>query len=133
MIIIIGDQPSKKNINPAIPFVGTKSYATLLQWIAKLDIDITEVVMGNREHVKQYSWAVKGSGQDIVVNHPQFACDVFEQDKVIALGSKASKHLKSLGLKHFTLPHPSGRNLKLNDKKYVDKVLKECKDYLNRR
>lgn len=130
MIIFIGDKPSKKNKDQSIPFVGTKSYKTLLEWIGKLDIDITDVVTGNREHIKYYSWATKGSGKGVYVAHPSFHCDLDPGDKIIALGENASKHLKSLNLRHFKLPHPSGKNFKINDKKYLDKVLKECKTYL---
>jgi|TARA_A100001388_G_C28769974_1_gene503210 hypothetical protein len=53
-------------------------------------------------------------------------------DKVIALGNVASEALSKIGVEHFKLPHPSGLNRKLNDKKYVNKVLKECYEYCNR-
>jgi len=32
---------------------------------------------------------------------------------------------------YFSLPHPSGRNRLLNDKKYIKLKLKECKEWLN--
>jgi uracil-DNA glycosylase len=130
MIFLIGDRPSKKNVDPKVPFVGTNSYKTLLQWIARLDVDITEVVLANKEHVVDYS--SRGLRPD--VHTPAINIEIWlEKDSVIALGNEASKYLNSLNIEHFKLPHPSGRNLRLNDKKYVDKVLKECKDYLNRR
>lgn len=49
--------------------------------------------------------------------------------KVIALGNVASEALIKINVDHFKLPHPSGLNRKLNDKKYVTRVLKECKEY----
>jgi uracil-DNA glycosylase len=129
MIFLIGDRPSKKNVDPKVPFVGTNSYKTLLQWIARLDIDITEVALANKQHVAYYVFNNSRPGVDT----PAIKIEIFPEDKVIALGNEASKYLNSLNIEHFKLPHPSGRNLRLNDKKYVDKVLKECKDYLNRR
>jgi len=54
-------------------------------------------------------------------------------EKVIALGNIASEALTKIGVKHFKLPHPSGLNRKLNDKNYINKVLKECKEYYENR
>ena len=51
-------------------------------------------------------------------------------DRVLALGGFPSKALKKLGVEHFTLPHPSGLNRKLNDREYELSVLKECSDYV---
>ena len=48
------------------------------------------------------------------------------------LSRKDSLKLSKIGVEHFKLPHPSGLNRKLNDKKYVNKVLKECYEYCNR-
>ena len=50
-------------------------------------------------------------------------------EKVIALGNVASEALTKINVDHFKLPHPSGLNRKLNDKKYVTQLLKECKEY----
>lgn len=51
-------------------------------------------------------------------------------DKVIALGGFVSKTLDTAEIPHFTLPHPSPLNRKLNDKSYETKILKECKEWL---
>ena len=117
-IVFVGDKPSKKNLDPAIPFVGTKSYKTLLEWIWRLNVDISRVTLLNKHQVE---W-------------PQFS-KLTSRDPhyvFIALGNEASKKLTSLNMEHFKLPHPSGLNRKINDKKYLDKVLKECKNYLKR-
>lgn len=127
MIIFVGDKASKKNIKATIPFVGTKSYKTLLEWIAELKIDITEVILANREHVKVY-----GLHQFACVESPNMFSDINEdEDKIIALGEAASKHLTNLSIEHFKMDHPSGLNRKLNDKDYVKKKLKECRKYIN--
>lgn len=49
---------------------------------------------------------------------------------VVALGSFPSRVLSRLGVDHFTLPHPSGLNRKLNDPEYVEAMLKMCRDYI---
>lgn len=56
-----------------------------------------------------------------------------DYDKIIALGGFVSLALNRLNVKHFTLPHPSPLNRLLNDKMYENKIISECKDYLNDR
>ena len=53
-------------------------------------------------------------------------------DRIIALGNIASEALTKIGVKHFKLPHPSGLNRQINDKKYIKQVLRECHEYCNR-
>lgn len=51
-------------------------------------------------------------------------------DKVIALGGFASRALSMSGIQHYTLPHPSPLNRKLNDKEYEKQVIEECREWL---
>lgn len=53
-----------------------------------------------------------------------------DYDKILALGTKASDVLNLMGIDHFRLPHPSGLNRKLNNKRYVEHTLSECREYL---
>lgn len=57
-------------------------------------------------------------------------CDLVGYRKVVALGSTASDALERLRVHHFKLPHPSPKNRALNDKNNVDRLLSECKIYL---
>jgi hypothetical protein len=52
---------------------------------------------------------------------------------VVAIGNVASRVLERLSVDHFSLPHPSGLNRKLNDADYVERVLRECRDYVRER
>ena len=62
---------------------------------------------------------------------PQFVRSFAEgYDKVIALGNFTSQALRRSGIHHFTMPHPSPLNRKLNDREYEMHCLKECKDWL---
>lgn len=56
------------------------------------------------------------------------ACSYHE--RVVALGGFASGCLKKLGINHFRMPHPSGRNRLLNDREYEKRMIKECQAYL---
>lgn len=131
MIFLIGDTPSKKNYDPDIAFVGTTSYKRLLEWIYKLDIDISDVVMVNKDKVHKYS--PNRYAYEHYVDHPECSVDIIpEKDKIIALGKNASKYLTKLKLEHHAMDHPSGLNQKLNDKKYVKEMLQHCREYLEK-
>jgi hypothetical protein len=51
-------------------------------------------------------------------------------DNVIALGDFVSKVLKKTNIDHYTLPHPSPLNRKLNNKEYEKEVIEECRAWL---
>ena len=124
-IVFVGDKPSKKNLDPNVPFVGTKSYRTLLDWILQLDVDVSDVVICNSADFKK-----ECEGFYLVEKANSITC-LEPTDKIIALGNNADKYLKSLGVTyHYKIDHPSGLNRKLNDKKYVKEMLTSCKQYI---
>lgn len=51
--------------------------------------------------------------------------------KVIALGGIASRVLTKMGVAHFRMPHPSGRNRQLNDRSFERKKLRELRKWLD--
>lgn len=116
-IVFVGDQPSARNKSPDVAFVGTSSYKTLLEWIYRMNISVNDVS---------------------VVNSTDAALDDFcgeawvtpEKFAFIALGTAATEALKGRHVQYFRLPHPSGKNRVLNDKKYVQNVLKVCERWL---
>ncbi len=120
MILIVGDKPSKKNKDKNVPFVGTISYKTLLEWLYKMNIDISRVQLGNASDISinKYNEAYTHFG-------------LFQYKYVIALGEVASKFLTSKEIDHFKLPHPSGLNRQNNNKKLLESKLKECEEWLN--
>lgn len=111
MIIFIGDKPSAKNIDPNIPFLGTQSYITLMNWVGRMQI-----------HWECF---------DIINKDTLFYCRSHDpRYKYVALGNEAEKLLKKYELPYFKLPHPSGRNRKLNDKKWLSQQLSQCSKWL---
>ena len=144
MIIFVGDKPGRKNVSPDVPFVGTQSYKRLLEWIWRMDIDITDVKTANTTDF----------ARRVGVNN------LLTSPKIIALGKSAKKHLDNLKLEYrmegglypipgrpykptqialrhipldvFELPHPSGLNRKLNDEEWLNQQLQECKKWLKK-
>lgn len=119
MIIFVGDKPSAKNVDTTVPFVGTQSYKRLLEWIWEMDLSINEIKMYNKDFIET---------RKVKYNTTQ----IYPIDcKFIALGNNAERVLQNQKLNYFKLPHPSPRNRKLNNKKYIKEQLKLCKEWLN--
>jgi len=110
MIVFVGDKPSKKNKRPDVAFVGTPSYANLMNWIGRMQIHWQGFRIINRHQVSSYY----NTG-----------------DQYIALGNEAEKTLKSYKIPHFKLPHPSPKNRLLNSKYFVSTRLNKCKEWLS--
>ena len=127
MIIFVGDKASAKNLSSDIPFVGTKSYRTLLEWICDMNLSLNDVHLCNKGDIKEYKWG----GEYYIGCH---LLDILPlEDKIVVLGNEAEKRIKKTGLDYFKLPHPSGLNHKLNDKKWLKKELKKCELWLGGR
>lgn len=113
LVYFIGDKPSAKNLRQNVPFVGTASYKTLLNWIAICDLDITRIRLFNQ------------SDAPFDEEASRFLRDV----KVIALGNIAANYLKTTGIEdYFILPHPSPAN-KAAHKDLTNKLY-QCKMYV---
>lgn len=109
-VLFVGDRPASDNLNIYVPFVGSKSYKRLLEWLYEMDVDITRVGMVNSVHARR--------------------ADLKVSDRVVALGKIAGEYVKEIRPDAFVLPHPSGRNRLINDKKKLAGVLEECRQYI---
>ena len=125
MIFFVGDRPSSKNVSPGVAFVGTKSHKTLLGWLADMRVDTNDSVICNIDQFKEYSF-----GGDWSVNVKCTDVDIMHGDLFVALGKVAEKGLLKRGFKPYLMPHPSGRNRKLNNEKWLNQELRKCKEWL---
>jgi uracil-DNA glycosylase len=124
MVIFVGDKPSSKNKDPDIAFVGTPSYARLLEWIHKLDLDVNNIMLCNGEQVQRYGEFVTIKTKNMEAEfEPMF-------DHFVALGKAAEKVLDDLELPYLSLPHPSPRNRVLNDAEALERILQDVKSRL---
>jgi len=115
-ILLVGDKPSSKNKDPNVAFVGTKSFTTIQQWLKAMGLENSKIVMINRVDPRFHILVIQAT---------------LDHYKIIALGTEAKKALEHLGVANFfCLPHPSGRNRKLNNKKFVAELLQQCKRWI---
>ena len=101
-------------MKPGAPaFDGTKCSHRLSTWIKTVtDDQVAYYVLNSVDHHLEYV----------------LAAAVKKGFPVVALGKAASKALGRVP--HFQLPHPSGRNLQNNNKKFIDEKLQLCKTWI---
>jgi uracil-DNA glycosylase len=119
-VLFIGDRPTKRNAHPDVAFVGTRSYKTLLDWIRRMQLDISKVYIIN-------AYDINGD--------PSRLYGLNRNWKKVALGHNATNRLVELApytepLEWFNLPHPSGLNRQVNDKETLAIKLEECKNFI---
>lgn len=119
MILFVGDRPSAKMKPGAQPFEGAACEKRLLEWITSVSMPHEGYRIVNADNKKTLRQEIQYS---MIFKYP-----------VIALGNNASQHLCSMGVQHFKLPHPSGRNRQINNKKFIKSRLAECKKWLEGR
>jgi hypothetical protein len=115
-ILILGINPSSGKPN--------KTSATIQRLNRWMDI----------LNMKHYSFTnvihVPGKYHQNMVDYDTLRLYIDGHMKIIALGPFVSKTLNKLGIEHFTLPHPSPLNRKLNNRDYELEQLTRCKHYL---
>lgn len=122
LVYFVADKPTKDNVSNSVPLVGTQSYRTLLEWIGEMDVDITRVRLYNQVD-KPFDNILSKTTLNTAIGLHQIA--------IVALGQKAATYLRKTGIQEYAvLPHPSGRNRLLNDKKFVKMQLEACKKYI---
>lgn len=113
MVLFVGDRPSRLNKDPEVAFIGSRSEKVLKNWIDFLNPKEASLINSHTSILMLRIEVYSNLG-----------------DTVVALGNVASQRLTKAGIPHFKLPHPSGRNRKLNNKKFIDSELKKCQTYL---
>jgi uracil-DNA glycosylase len=121
----VGSNPSRKNDDKMTPFYGTRSYLTLLSWIATLGVKNYGFINASNEFAEDGK--VKITQNDYI----RLQTILGTKSKVVALGRIASDALNRLNIKHFPMPHPSPRNRQHNDHTFISERLTKCKEYLS--
>jgi len=124
-ILVIAQNPSKKNLDVNVPLVGTKSLKIFLAWCKEMFIEECFIINASDKLGKV---SLKDANLERIQKHVVDG----GYDKIVCLGKYAEKSLKKACpyIRHYTLPHPSGLNRKLNNKHYVKAELTNCLRYL---
>lgn len=96
------------------PVVNSASRAILHKWMAKLVFKKVYTVL------------------DIANESLYTTIEKYRDAKLVAVGNRAAKELKSISLEYFKLPDPSPRNTFLKNKVQMDAVLEECVIWLQK-
>lgn len=120
-VLIVGQNPSKYNFHPEIPFAGSRSETRLMMWVSELKITDYKVINVTSKVGKITSADIN---YDVLKSH------TVGVTKIIALGRIASRALYKIGVAHFALPHLSLKNVNLNGKDFQQEQLTRCKEYL---
>ena len=128
MILFVASNPSRFNLDPHIPMIGSRSAKNFNAWVEYLVPSGEFVVINASDKVLK-------KGEVLTVEDIDFeTLTEWTQNKdvvkVIALGNVAAKSLSYIGVKYYKLPHPSPRNRLLNKTKQVEAVLEDCKVWL---
>lgn len=127
MILFVGDKPSPSMERNAPAFRGARCEKRLISWI--------HYIMGYTplHEALGLGYVLHAA---VVLNRVESRLErtaAYCSERgfpIIALDNNASKDLADLGLEHFKLPHPSGRNRKLNDEAWVLSQLDAAKNYV---
>jgi uracil-DNA glycosylase len=114
-VVLVGDEPSRTNINSNIAFVGARCFNTVIEWIKILQPDYYICLNSNTESQLSDIESLVKAGF-----------------KIIALGNEAEKELKRIEIDYYKLPHPSGLNRQNNNKQLVEEKLKGAYQYVRR-
>lgn len=127
VILFVGSNPSNSSMTDSAFHGSTKSSQILSGWVAeikglKVHVNVLNKKTDNNRPLKT---------SEIKANLEQLASNVngIKPDRIVALGKTAAKALTLLHLAFYEMPHPSGRNRKLNDKNYEAQKVKGLVEY----
>lgn len=124
MKILILAQNPKNTFNILLPMVGTKSYKTLMEWMTEAGVLMSDCEIQNAVNVVGNDASYLGRRVTEGIASGEWVDTVREYPIIVCLGSLSKRVIvqtcrKYLGGEnqniHFFLPHPSGRNLNLNN------------------
>jgi hypothetical protein len=118
-VAFIGSNPS--HLGPDCP-----AKKTFHKWWSSMELDGVGLFFNVSNEITPGNRPLKKSEYEL----ERLKLDLSGFTQVVALGNTAADALDRLGIVYFKLPHPSPRNRKLNDKTYINALLRNCKDYL---
>lgn len=124
VILFVGSNPSNASTCDLAFHGSTQSSKILMEWRSHLSAEKLHIFINVLNKKTEDNRPLKKS--EIKANLEQLSdrLESIKPEYVVALGKTASDALTLLGRKHYAMPHPSGRNRKLNDPEYVKEKIK---------
>jgi uracil-DNA glycosylase len=128
-ILFVGSNPSQRSVCSEAFHGSTRSSQILMSWCKDIECKkvFTNVVKQKTENNRPLTQAEINQSLDSLMADILIA----QCDKIVALGKTATKALTLLGVDFYEMPHPSGRNRKLNDPKYVEEKVKGLVEFVS--
>lgn len=123
MTVLFLCQNPKTTANVERPLHGTASGRRFDLWLK---------LLGSPEHVIMNASTKVGKVSYKDYDSFNVAEVAAKCTQFVALGTYASGLLERLGIRHFTLPHPSGLNRKMNESEELARQLDLCRVYVAR-
>ena len=118
-VLVIGHSPSSREYCPR---KGNPSINRLNGWLDECGVEIYSFSNACAHH------AVSLKKDNIDRTFIYEIANTYH--KILGLGNEVNNILKKMDIEHFSLPHPSPLNRKLNDKAYEKKIINNLKSYL---
>lgn len=125
-VLFLGSNPSKSS-SSTLPFwEDSRSRKILDSWLARIQLDQSHSIhfMNVSDSPTEGNRPLKMREIHLELNRLSSLIGDMKPDKIISLGKTADIALTLLQLPHFAMPHPSGKNFKLNDKAYVEEKIR---------
>jgi hypothetical protein len=116
IVAFVGQNPSAKAAKSG------NTFPRLNDWVEKLGLDTFTFM-------NAYPEPGKCKVSDVNLDNLRKA--LYKFSKVVALGNFADEALSKAGIQHFKLPHPSPLNRQINDDRFINSCLDECREYLS--
>ena len=131
-ILVLGQNPSAKNKNAKLAFLGTQSGSKLCDWL--FHAGVHRFVLANlADHVTKNNAPLKQSEIVKIAKSREFKTKLAHYSHVIAVGRQAEKavRLASSDVKFVYIPHPSGLNRVLNEPGSNDRIIETIKVFVD--
>jgi uracil-DNA glycosylase len=131
-ILFIGSNPSQVSAKTVPFWFDTRSRSVLFQWMDQVEeseiidwhfANVSNQVTPDNRSLKMSE--IKENLETLKAN-----IESINPDKIITLGKTAEKALTLLNREFYPMPHPSGRNRKLNNKDYIEEKIKGMTSYI---
>jgi uracil-DNA glycosylase len=127
-VLFVGSNPSEKSPDNSALHSSTRSRKILNSWIQDLEIDAYFCNACNVQTKKNKPLSkrqIHEGSESLILKISQLKCDY-----VVALGKSAAYALGVVSVDHVEIPHPSGLNRKLNDRRVVDGIKNRLRDMI---